>query len=207
MYLFRIGVVTSLILIVLAGRVESAENEIENWYMYWGLGTSRTTWPAPLNDAMDIIAAHQGHYRTRLSADILGFYKPINPKSMMGYVFNVASDNTSDPVAYSIDIDLYTHAASAQYFLEEIGKGLFCRGDLGIAELVINDEIVFDPTLKGWIRNDEATSESGLGILVGVGYAHPITSGTRIVLNLNYATRRIEGDSYNTIGISLGGLF
>ena len=196
MYSFRIGVVILLIFIVLAGRVESAENEIENWYMYWGFGTSRTTWPAYLNDEIDIIAAHQGHYRTRLSGDILGFYKPINPKSMVGYVFNVASDNTSDPVAYSIDIDLYTHAASAQYFLEEIGKGIFCRGDLGIAsaKLVINDE-------------DEETSESGLGILVGVGYAHPITSGTRIVLNLNYATRRIEGDSRNTIGISLGGLF
>ena len=54
---------------------------------------------------------------------------------------------------------------------------------------------------------EEGTTDSGLGILVGVGYAHPITSGTRIVLNLNYATRRIEGDTYNTVGISLGGLF
>jgi len=191
---FRIGVVISLIFIVLAGRVESAENEIENWYMYWGFGTSRTTLPAYWNDEIDILADHPGVDRTRLSADILGFYKPINPKSMVGYVFNAASDNTSDPVAYSIDIDLYTHAASAQYFLEEIGKGIFCRGDLGIASLVIN-------------YRDEETSESGLGILVGVGYAHPITSGTRIVLNLNYAIRRIEGDTYNTVGISLGGLF
>jgi len=193
MYSFRIGVITSLILIVLAGRVESAENEMENWYMYWALGTSRTTLPAYLNDEIDLLTQWSGHDRTRLSADILGFYKPINPKSMVGYVFNWSGDDTSDPVAYSVDINLSTHAVSAQYFLEEIGKGIFCRGDLGIASLEIN------------IRDEEA-SEYGLGILVGIGYAHPITSGTRIVLNLNYATRKIEGDSYNTVGISLGGL-
>ena len=55
MYSFRIGVITSLILIVLAGRVESAENEMENWYMYWALGTSRTTLPAYLNDEIDLL--------------------------------------------------------------------------------------------------------------------------------------------------------
>ncbi len=54
---------------------------------------------------------------------------------------------------------------------------------------------------------EKGTTDSGLGILVGVRYAHPITSGTRIALNLNYATRNIEGDSWNTLGISLGGLF
>ena len=47
----------------------------------------------------------------------------------------------------------------------------------------------------------------GLGFLVGVGYAHPITDGTRLALNVNYAIRRMEGESWKTLGISLGGLF
>ena len=197
MYSFRIGVVTSMILIVLAGRVESEENEIENWYMYWALGTSRTTSHGAWSDEMDIMAAYPGYPRTRLSTDIFGFYKTINPNLMVGYVFNSAVDYIGDPVStHSMDISLFTHAASVQYFREEIGNGLFCRGDLGMASanLLIDD-------------NDQGTSESGLGILVGVGYAHPITSGTRIALDLNYATRNIEGDSWNTLGISLGGLF
>ena len=42
---------------------------------------------------------------------------------------------------------------------------------------------------------DQGSSDSGLGLLVGIGYAHPITPGTRLALNLNYASRFIEGDN------------
>ena len=195
MYSVRIGIIGSLILIMLAGRVESAENKMERWYTYWGLGIANTTWPAPLDEAMDLVAAMPGVSRTRLGMDLLGIYGPINPNLMVGVVINAAGDRLEDEQD-SMQINLYTYAASAQYFFKEIGSGLFCRGDLGMASanLLIDD-------------NDQGTTESGLGILVGVGYAHPITSGTRIALNLNYATRSIEGDSWNTLGISLGGLF
>lgn len=38
--------------------------------------------------------------------------------------------------------------------------------------------------------------------LVGRGFAHPITPGNRLALSPNYTSSRIEGDSWNTIGIS-----
>ncbi len=44
-------------------------------------------------------------------------------------------------------------------------------------------------------------------MLVGIGYAYPILSGTRIAFNLNYAMRTIEEEAYSTVGFSIGGLF
>ena len=54
---------------------------------------------------------------------------------------------------------------------------------------------------------EDETSDSGIGMLVGIGYAYPILSGTRIAFNLNYAMRTIEEEAYSTVGFSVGGLF
>ena len=190
----RITFVSSLLLFVLAEGGEAVENRQENWYAYWGLGTSRVTWPGEFNDVIELLDARPGVSRTQKSADMLGFYKPINPNTMVGFITNAALD-ALEVEGQSMQVSLCTYAASAQYFPEEIGKGVFGRVDIGpaIANLEIDGE--------------SENSEVGFGYLVGGGYAHPITDGTRLALNVNYAIRRIEGESWKTLGISLGGLF
>ena len=53
----------------------------------------------------------------------------------------------------------------------------------------------------------EESSEKGAGVLLGGGYGFAVTEGTRILLNVNYAMRRVEEENYGMLGISLGGLF
>ena len=61
---------------------------------------------------------------------------------------------------------------------------------------------VLDSSLGG-----DEKSDAGVGILLGGGYAKPITDGTRLLFNVNYAIRRVESENTRTLGISLGGLF
>ncbi len=196
MHSIRIILFVSLLCSSVPVRADAAENKLERWYTYWGLGISNIEYPEPFNGMLNLLEVLPGVARTQINSDLLGFYAPINPKMMVGFVVNGAGDRIEVKGEGSMQINLYTYAASVQYFPKEIGKGLFCRGDFGIASanILIDDE-------------DQGTSDGGIGILVGVGYAHPITSGTRIALNLNYASRSIEGDTWSTIGISLGGLF
>ncbi len=186
----------SLLLLVSAGNVEAAENEMENWYTYWGLGISRVTWPdEDLNAAVKLLAALPGVSRTQLSLDLLGFYKPINPNTMVGFIANGAADRLEISEEGDLQVNLTTYAASAQYFPEKIGQGIFGRADIGLALGNVQ------------VDGESETSDPGFGLLVGVGYAHPIMDGTRLALNVNYAIRQIEGETWKTLGISIGGLF
>ena len=133
---------------------------------------------------------------------MLGFYKPINPNTMVGFIVNGALD-AREVEGDSMQVSFCTYAASAQYFPEEIGKGMFGRVDIGPAWGLVHQQI--GVVQSSW--EEYETFYIGLGFLVGVGYAHPITDGTRLALNVNYAIRRMEGESWKTLGISLGGLF
>ena len=194
--------VSLLLLFVLAEGGEAVENRQENWYTYWGLGTSRVTWPGEFNDVIELLDARPGVSRTQKSADMLGFYKPINPNTMVGFITNAALD-ALEVEGESMQVSLCTYAVSGQYFPEEIGKGMFGRVDIGPAFGLVHQQI----GVVQFSGEEQETFHPGLGFLAGVGYAHPITDGTRLALNVNYAIRRMEGESWKTLGISLGGLF
>ena len=121
---------------------------------------------------------------------------------MVGFIANGAADRLEIEGEW-MQVNLYTYAASAQYFPEEIGKGMFGRVDIGPAWGLVHQQI--GVVQSSW--EEYETFYIGLGFLVGIGYAHPITDGTRLALNVNYAIRRIEGESWKTLGISIGGLF
>ena len=177
----RIAFVSSLLLFVLAEGGEAVENRQENWYTYWGLGTSRVTWPGEFNDVIELLDARPGVSRTQLSLDLLGFYKPINPNTMVGFIANGAADRLEISEEGDLQVNLTTYAASAQYFPEEIGKGMFGRVDIGPAFGTVEAS-----------GEESESSDPGFGLLVGLGYAHPITDGTRLALNVNYAIRMID---------------
>ena len=139
--------------------------------------------------------------RTRLSLDMLGFYWPTNPNTLVGVVVNGATDHLGDPEFY-LRINYYMYSVSPLYFPEIIGRGIFYRADIGSA-VIRGESYSYIPG----VRRDEVTSDTGFGFLFGGGYAHLMTEGTRITANVNYAVRKIEGDSYNTLGISIGGIF
>ncbi|MEE3234881.1 MAG: hypothetical protein VX294_11995 [Candidatus Latescibacterota bacterium] len=185
---------------IIYGSEERSKSKLESWYAYWALGVSRTKFSdSELNDMMDLLEAFPGVSRTRLSLDMLGFYWPTNPNTVVGVVVNGATDHIDDSEAY-LRLNVYTYSVSALYFPEIIGRGIFYRADIGPAVSGIEGYV------PGFF-SEEVTSDTGFGFLLGGGYAHPITEGTRITANVNYAIRKIEGDSWNTLGISIGGIF
>jgi hypothetical protein len=170
----------------------------ESWYMYWGLGYPVITYPHEVQELLDYIEDQPGISRTRLDMDLLGIYLPVNQHhTAVGFVINAAGDRLSDDNNNWVQINQYTYGASVMHFFDRnIGDGLFVRGDIGIAKMVITNS---DDYSSG--------SDAGFGFLIGGGYSHPVTSGTRIVLNANYSYRKIEGDAVSKVAFSIGGLF
>lgn len=186
-------------LMVLPTDGEGAQNKREKWYTYWGLGSADPTYPSELGASLDLLGALPGVDRTRMSMDLLGFYVPMSSKMLAGVVINGSADRLDDGNEDWMQVNLYTYSASTQYYTRQIGQGLFGRLDIGLAAANISYDIDGD--------TEEETSDSGIGMLVGIGYAYPILSGTRITFNFNYAMRTIEEEAYSTVGFSVGGLF
>ena len=70
------------------------------------------------------------------------------------------------------------------FLQNRIGQGPFVRMDVGPALAVIESSDDF-----------EATSNWGWGFLGGVGYGLPVTSGTRLLFQINYGLHRVGGDT------------
>ena len=185
---------------IIYGSNERSKSKLESWYAYWALGVSRSnTSDSELNDMLDQIEDMPGVSRTRLSLDMLGFYWSTDPNTLVGVVVNGGTDHLDGAEGY-LRMNYYMYSVSALYFPEIIGRGIFYRADIGSAVARGED---YTPRLG----SDEVTSDTGFGFLLGGGYAHPITEGTRVTVNVNYAVRKIEGYSWNTLGISIGGIF
>ncbi len=175
----------------------SQENSNERWYTYWALGYAKPDYAGPLDDLMNEIDDLPGVIRTGIDMDSLGFYFPVNHhKTAVGFVINGAGDRVSKSSDWA-QINQYLYSLSAMHFINgNIGKGFFVRCDAGFARLLAENS-------EGY----KATSDWGFGFNFGGGYGFPVTSGTRILLNANYGIKKIEGDTYGKLNISVGGLF
>ena len=162
---------------IIYGSNERSKSKLESWYASWALGVSRTkTSDSKVNDILDLIE-DLGASRTKLSLDMLDFYWPTDPNTLVGVVVNGDTDHLDDPEVY-LRINYYMYSVSALYFREIIGRGIFYRADIGSA--VARGE-GYTPRLS----SDEVTTDTGFGIFLGGGYAHPITEGTRVTVNVN----------------------
>ena len=167
----------------------------ESWYTYWGLGYASINYPDEMQEFVDNLKNQEGVTNLSLSLDIFGFYWHLGPKTIGGVIVNVAGERFTASGS-SIDINQYTYSASAMHYLgQNFGRGLFIRGDLGIAKLVMSAG-----------NTSISIGDTGLGILAGGGWSFDF-GGTRLLLNVNYAYRGVEGEAYNTMGFTVGGLF
>jgi len=173
-----------------------SQNKLESWYTYWGLGYADIKYPGELDATLDQLSNLNGVDHVSVSVDLLGFYLPYGERHINGFIINSFGDRYA---ANGTDLQIsgYTLSFSSIRFLTgTIGKGLFIRGDIGGSRIGVDaDELGTE------------TSKWGFGFLLGGGLGFNISSGTRILLNANYAVRRIEGEEYKTVGLSVGGLF
>ena len=169
----------------------------ESWYTYWALGYAKPTYPGELQDFLDAVNDLPGVKNTALDIDFLGFYWPVNNhRTAVGFIINSGADRYEFEGEW-FQINQYLYGFSAMHFFEHnIGQGFFARGDLGIAKMNVTDS-----------DNNNESSDSGWGFLIGGGYGFPITEGTRLMLNGNYSYKKVEKENYGKISVNLGFMF
>ena len=191
--------------IALSGPAHARDNQLESWYTYWGLGYVNNSYPGELQDVLDEIDDLPGGDvdHLALALDIFGFYWPRGDRTLVGGIVNGSVDTYEVSLFgedLEIDIYNYLYGMSAMHFLShEIGQGPFVRVDLGLARHVVEAEALGE--------EDEEATDWGTGILLGGGYGFPVTSGTRLLVNANFALRRVEGEQTSSLVLSLNGLF
>jgi hypothetical protein len=183
------------ICLLLVSQDANAENRLESWYTYWGVGWANFSYPTDVQRTVDD-AKNLGLDNISVSLDLLGFYFPKGENTLLGVIVNGAGDRFEGG-GEDLQINSYLVGISAIHFLNnKIGKGPFLRLDFGPTRMVLDTSFMGD-----------FNSEWGVGTLVGGGVGFPVSSGTRLLLNVNYTLRRTEGETLKILGISLGGLF
>jgi len=130
-----------------------------------------------------------------LCLDLLGFYWHLNPKTIGGVIINGVGDRFEVNGSW-MQINQYIYGLSAIHYPgASFGSGFFIRTDVGLAKLVIQNS-----------DGSSTSSESGWGLLGGGGWSFDL-GGTRLLLNVNYSFRKVESETYKTLGFSIGGLF
>lgn len=185
----KLSAAITLLLLLPAASFAARENKLESWYTYWGWGYGENYYRKWTQNS-----------KGGLVTDLLGFYLPWGHKTLMGGILNVSanswySSSYGPPIRRGIT--RFLAGSSLIYFPQhEIGQGMFLRVDAGLA----------------WHRSwhaygDNDYSAVGKGFLLGTGYGYPMTPGARLLLNVNFARRIIEGRSVNSIALTLNGLF
>ena len=168
---------------------------LESWYTNWGLGYAGIEYPAALDAVLDLVRS-AGADNVSLTLDILGFYWPTNEQTIVGFTVHGFGDRYSAG-GDDFQINAYTFSASLMHFVNaRIGDGLFIRADLGPSRLTFDGDGV-----------SSFESDWGFGGLIGGGYGFPVSRETRILIHVNFAVRRVEGENFNNLGIMLSGLF
>jgi len=191
-------VVTVFLLVVSMIPVKSyaGDNKLESWYAYWGLGYADIKYPTELDNLLTWVEKQPGVSHLSLCFDGLGFYFPRGPRTITGFVINTWGDRY-EINNESMQLNGYLFSLSFMHFLNHrIGRGFFIRGDAGAAKFsIVSDGL------------GSSSSDWGWGGLVGGGFGIPITPGTRLLFNINYSIRHVEGESVGALEISVGGLF
>jgi len=166
------------------------DEEPESWYLMMGLGFSIPSYSDNLENV-------EKEYKkiTSINIDLLGVYFTLSENLLLGVILNGTSEDyeKNDIVTdimgtemrrlTSLNISAVSFGISGKYFLNQINKGFFARGDLGISGITVSTE---DKTSLEGEREEKA---DGYSVLLGIGYAYPISSGTSILFSTNYTYR------------------
>ena len=174
--------------------------EEEDWYTYWSFGFSSNSYPGWMDSGLNALEANPNVERVEIAIDMLGFYWPIQEKLILGFVISGTADALTNTLVGNVQVNQHLYGASImKFFGKETGDGLFLRGDLGFAEYSINNENAFGTFTK--------TSDTGTGILIGVGYGVPVSEQSRILFSINLHNNDIEGEGFSAVSLNIGGLW
>lgn len=157
--------------------------KLESWYHSFTLGVTPQTEVEGIKIESDVAIA----------LDFLRFYWRTSRHMILGVgIYGTGLRNE----ATDSQLNFYLYSASMQYYPKSVGDGIFFRADVGIAKGVFVDS-----------AGDYTASESGLGALIGAGYAIPISRETSLLLYGAYRIYEIEGLQYRDLSFQIGWLW
>ncbi len=167
----------------------------EDWYTYWAIGVADFDYPGSLGSDLDSIEALSSVDRSKTGFDVLGFYWPQADNRLLGFIVSGSTDFfEAGDQELKISQNLFG-LSGMKFFGQEIGDGLFIRGDVGLAEIVVKDNF------------STIASDSGFGYLLGAGYAFPVSSESRILVSMNFSDKQINGNNWKSTTFTVGGLW
>ncbi len=157
-------------------------HKIENWYHMLSFGYSDTK-----------IDGQKIQSDLSMNIDFLRFYWRMGSGKQLLFGLGI---NGSFFTSGSDQLNIYLYSIGFQYYFNEIGKGFYLRGDVGMSYANI-------------MSTSTVVAESGYsyGFLAGIGYGIPISYETRILLEAAYRYLDIEGYPYKTMYFSVGWLW
>lgn len=199
---FSMFVVAVIVVSIFSPGAVFSQHKLESWYFYFGLGWADPQYANDVEDVVKFIEDQPGIDHVTGGLDLPGFYWRKGERTIIGGTLNAFGDRFEDNNSdVTVQLTGFTLAFSAMHFLtNEVGKGFFVRGDVGPARFVLDIEGAGPLSGRG-------RSKWGFGALIGGGFGIPVSGGTRILLNANYAFRRVEGETVGAFAITVGGLF
>lgn len=176
------------------------EEEADSWYSFWSIGYTFTFYPKAIQQTVDELNNSENVNHLPMYVDLFGFYLTLpNNTTLAGVIFNLINDryNDSGYGSQSIQYNHYLISASAQHYFDAIGRGIFVRGDLGLAYMSASN--------PNYSRNTAGT-DTGWGVLFGAGYAVPIEDGPSVAVTINYTHKFVMGDGYGGLMIGLSAI-
>ena len=170
------------------------EQYSKKWFFSFSTGAASMAYNDDIDEILKLLKDNSEVETTAIDLD-LGIYKSISEKMSLGIAVNMAGDR------YSLNddwfqINQYLYAVSAITHLNKQFDGFYLRTDLGLANFVITDSD----------SNSEAT-DSGYGILVGVGYSFNLFTNFRMAPYANFKYSKVEDSDDSKIAFGVKFIF
>ncbi len=177
--------------------------EDENYYYRAGVGFPFEKYSSTLASEIEEIK-REGGDRSMIAALDVGLYWPVFSRrhllgvAVTGFFDAYSGDGWSSTVNYA------QIGPSFQFFLMPgIGDGPYLRLDPGMAMQWSDTQV---STSEGTLRFQSAQN-TGFGLLAGGGYAFPVSSGTRLTIDLAYTWRNTGSYRATTVQVGAGVLW
>jgi len=172
------------------------QNEVNSkkWFVSFSLGAASMAYNDELDELLNNLKDNPEIETIAIDLDF-GLYKSISKKMSLGIAVNMAGDRYALGDDW-FQINQYLYAVSAITHLNKQFDGFYLRTDLGLANFVINDS-----------DSNSETTDTGYGLLVGVGYSFNLFTNFRLAPYANFKYSKVEDSDDSKIAIGVKFIF
>jgi len=176
---------------------EKSKTDLESWYLRFSLGYAFPHYTGILGKDFNHLRDDDevSHYSIPID---LGIYWPIKDKLLLGVNHHELYEDF-DLFAKNISITQGYYSLSSLYFLNKtIGEGVYLRGDIGLSKFCF--------TILS-LNKTKGCTDFGVGAIGGSGYSYPISSQTRVNLDVNVSYTKSGNFTSRNLFFSAGFLW